>query len=104
MKITASQQQQHQSHNDSNDNSDNGNGNNNNNNSRLKQLIESGFHEKEDLDEALSIIESCGAYEHAKMLARHEGDVALQQLECLPESEAKESLKRMVDYVLTRMY
>ena len=75
-----------------------------NSGNRLKQLIESGFKEQNELDEALSIIESCGAYESARKLARHEGDVALKQLDCLPESESKESLKNMVEYVLRRIY
>lgn len=29
---------------------------------------------------------------------------ALQALACLPESEAKESLKKMISYVLERLY
>jgi len=75
-----------------------------NGDSRLKDLVNMGFKHQEDLDEALSIIDESGAYEAARILARREGDIALEQLDCLPESESKESLRRMVDYVLERLY
>ena len=72
--------------------------------SRLKELVESGLKNQGELDEALGIINDCGAYDAARKLARQEGDIALRQLDCLPESESKTSLKRMVGYVLERMY
>lgn len=40
----------------------------------------------------------------ARQLARDEADIALSQLEILPESAAKESMVAMVDYVLERLY
>ena len=75
-----------------------------NGDSRLKELVNTGLGRQEELDEALAIIDESGAYEAARILARREGDIALEQLDCLPESESKESLRRMVDYVLERLY
>ena len=71
---------------------------------RLLTLVESRFKKEGSLQEALDLVSSGGGIDQARKLAREEADVALAQLNVLPESEAKESMIKMVDYVLERLY
>jgi all-trans-nonaprenyl-diphosphate synthase len=71
---------------------------------RLLTLIESRFKKEGSLQEALDLVSSGGGIDQARKLAREEADIALVQLNVLPESEAKESMIKMVDYVLERLY
>lgn len=71
---------------------------------RLLTLIESRFKKQGSLEEALDLVASGGGIDQARKLAREEADTALAQLEILPESEAKDSMIAMVDYVLERLY
>ena len=67
-------------------------------------LIESRFKKQGSLEEALDLVASGGGIDQARKLAREEADTALAQLEILPESDAKDSMIAMVDYVLERLY
>lgn len=71
---------------------------------RLLTLIESRFKKEGSLQEALDLVSSGGGIDQARKLAREEADTALRQLDILPESEAKDSMIAMVDYVLERLY
>lgn len=71
---------------------------------RLLSLIKTKFQKEENLKEALSLVEAGGGIQKARELARQEGDMALQCLECLPPTPAKESLAAMVELVLERLY
>ena len=71
---------------------------------RLLTLIESRFKKDGSLQEALDLVSSGGGIDQTRKLAREEADIALVQLNVLPESEAKESMIKMVDYVLERLY
>jgi all-trans-nonaprenyl-diphosphate synthase len=71
---------------------------------RLLQLIQSKFKKEGSLEEGLMLVGTGGGIDRARQLARDEADIALKQLEVLPESEAKESMVAMVDYVLDRLY
>ena len=71
---------------------------------RLLTLIESRFKKEGSLQEALDLVSSGGGIDQARKLAREEADTALAQLDILPESEAKDSMIAMVDYVLERLY
>lgn len=70
----------------------------------LLELIESEFVDEGSLERAMSIVESAGGIEQARVMARQEGDKAVQCLEMLTDSPAKRSLQLMVDYVLDRLY
>lgn len=70
----------------------------------LRALIESEFTEDGSMEKALELVMTLGGIEAARQLAREEGDKALRALGCLPESPAKQSLARMVDYVLERLH
>ena len=71
---------------------------------RLLELVRGKFKKAGSLEEALGLVEQGGGIVRARQLARDEADIALSQLEILPESAAKESMVAMVDYVLERLY
>ena len=71
---------------------------------RLLELVQGKFKKEGSLEEALGLVEQGGGIARARQLARDEADIALKQLEILPESAAKESMIAMVDYVLERLY
>ncbi|KAL8046724.1 hypothetical protein ABFX02_08G192796 [Erythranthe guttata] len=71
--------------------------------SKLRDIIESEFCEKGSLEEAIDIIEKCGAIERARDLAREIADRALKNLDCLPESSFRLGLEQTVNYNLERI-
>ena len=66
--------------------------------------IEGEFLEEGSLQRAIALVSSTGGLAAAQKLAREEADMALAALEVLPEGQAKESLRMMVDYVLYRLF
>jgi len=70
---------------------------------RLTELIEAEFMEDGDLEAAMGIVINDGGLEDAQTLAREQGKLAMEALECLPPSDARHSLEGLVDYVLTRI-
>jgi all-trans-nonaprenyl-diphosphate synthase len=70
----------------------------------LRALIDSEFNEAGGLPRAIQLVRAGGGIEQARTLARTEAEQGLQCLACLPESDAKESLKMMISYVLERLY
>ena len=71
---------------------------------RLRQLVQGKFKTEGSLEEALGLVEQGGGIVRARQLARDEADIALSQLDILPESPSKDSMVAMVDYVLERLY
>lgn len=69
----------------------------------LKILIEREFSEEGDLVQALDLINHSHGIEKARSLAYQHSQLALEDLQCLPNSPAKESLMDLTDYVLSRI-
>lgn len=53
---------------------------------KLRDIIESEFSEIGSLDEAIELVKSCGGIERAQELAKEKADLAIQSLQCLPQS------------------
>ncbi|XP_021773934.1 probable solanesyl-diphosphate synthase 3, chloroplastic [Chenopodium quinoa] len=70
---------------------------------KLREIIESEFSETGSLDEAIELVKSCGGIERARELALEKADIALQSLQCLPDSAFRVALERMVLYNLERI-
>ncbi|RLI79001.1 polyprenyl synthetase family protein [Archaeoglobales archaeon] len=59
---------------------------------------------KEEIEEAVNKLEECGAIEYAKRRAEEYVEMAKKELDVLEESEAKELLKAISDYLIKREY
>ncbi|OIW05313.1 hypothetical protein TanjilG_03702 [Lupinus angustifolius] len=70
---------------------------------KLRDIIESEFSEPGSLDEAIELVKSCGGIERAQELAKEKADLALQNLQCLPQSAFRLALEDMVAYNLQRI-
>lgn len=70
----------------------------------LLDLIDSEFVEEGDLQRAIELVTAGGGVAAAKRLASEEADKALASLQCLGDSESKQSMEGMVSYVLDRLY
>lgn len=70
----------------------------------LEALIEREFAEEDDLEQAIALIkDSCGI-ERSRELAAHHAQAAAQHLTDLHPSESRQTLMKLTDYVLSRMY
>lgn len=69
----------------------------------LKILIEREFSEEGDLLQALDLVNNSDGIEKSRGLAYQHSQLALEDLQCLPNSPAKESLMDLTDYVLSRI-
>lgn len=72
-------------------------------NPALKIFIEREFSEEGDLQQALDLVYNSNAIEKSRNLAYQHSQLALEDLQCLPPSPAKESLADLTDYVLNRI-
>uniref|UniRef100_A0A7C8YUZ6 Uncharacterized protein n=2 Tax=Opuntia streptacantha TaxID=393608 RepID=A0A7C8YUZ6_OPUST len=70
---------------------------------KLREIIESEFSETGSLDEAIQLVKSCGGIDRARELAQEKADIAIQNLQYLPDSPFRGSLERMVLYNLERI-
>jgi all-trans-nonaprenyl-diphosphate synthase len=70
---------------------------------KLRDIIESEFSEIGSLDEAIELVKSCGGIERARELAKEKADLAIQSLQCLPQSVFRLALEDMVAYNLQRI-
>ncbi|XP_022142816.1 probable solanesyl-diphosphate synthase 3, chloroplastic [Momordica charantia] len=70
---------------------------------KLRDIIESEFSEPGSLDEAISLVKSSGGIERAQELAKQKADVAIQNLQCLPQSAFRFALEDMVMFNLERI-
>ena len=70
----------------------------------LRGLIDSEFTEEGSLAAAIDLVHRGGGLDRARELAAQEGDLARKSLEHLPAGDVKQSLEKMIDYVLDRIY
>lgn len=70
---------------------------------RMKEMVERKFEGDGDVERALAVVHKSQGLARTASLARHHADVALKDLDVLPESEAKEALQRLVEGVLDRV-
>ncbi|CAM6104728.1 unnamed protein product [Calypogeia fissa] len=70
----------------------------------LRELISSEFNDEGSLAAAISLVHRGGGIEKARQLAQERGNLALKNLDCLPQGPLRHSLEGIVDYVLDRIY
>lgn len=70
---------------------------------QLRELIDTEFTEEGSLEFAISLVHQGGGIENAQELAKQKGELALKSLDCLPQGACRQSLEKMVDYVLERI-
>lgn len=69
---------------------------------RLLELLKDENNSQEDIDEAIQILNDCGAIEYARNLAQESVQQAKEVLEILPDSSSKQVLADIADFVLER--
>ncbi|CAN6347440.1 unnamed protein product [Urochloa humidicola] len=69
----------------------------------LREIIDSEFSETDSLAAAIDIVHRSGGIRRAHELAREKGDLAIQNLQCLPRSDFRSTLEKMVKYNLERI-
>ncbi|MBP0001864.1 MAG: solanesyl diphosphate synthase [Cyanobacteria bacterium SID2] len=70
----------------------------------LETLIAREFAEPDDLDRAIALIQESRGIERARTLAAEHAHLAVKRLDRLPASESRQTLIRLADYVLSRVY
>lgn len=70
---------------------------------KLREIIDSEFIEEGSLEKAIELVHSCGGIKKAQDLAKEKGNLAIKNLQCLPESEFRTALENMVIYNLERI-
>ncbi|KAL2636063.1 hypothetical protein R1flu_007542 [Riccia fluitans] len=70
----------------------------------LRDLIGCEFTEEGSLEAAIDLVARGGGIQKARQLAQEKGNLALKDLECLPQGPVRQSLEGMVYYVLERIY
>ncbi|XP_021287996.1 solanesyl diphosphate synthase 1 [Herrania umbratica] len=70
---------------------------------KLREIIESEFCETGSLDEAIELVKKCGGIERAQELAKERADLAIKNLQCLPQSAFRLALEDMVMFNLERI-
>lgn len=69
----------------------------------LREIIDSEFSETDSFAAAIDLVhKSCGI-RRARELAREKGDLAIQNLQCLPRSDFRSTVESMVKYNLERI-
>ncbi|MEM2239949.1 MAG: polyprenyl synthetase family protein [Candidatus Bathyarchaeia archaeon] len=71
---------------------------------RLMEVLGSRTASKEQILEAIRLIESSGAIEHAKKLAHEYSLKAKKALSLLPKTEARDLLEALTDFIVERRY
>ncbi|KAF8716384.1 hypothetical protein HU200_026354 [Digitaria exilis] len=70
---------------------------------RLREIIDSEFSEPGSLGTAIELVHRSGGIRRAQELAKENGDLAIQSLQCLPRSEFRNTLEKVVHYNLQRI-
>jgi all-trans-nonaprenyl-diphosphate synthase len=70
----------------------------------LQTLIEREFSQEGDIEQALALVHTSDGIERARELANCHARLALQHLDCLKPSAARDSLAELTSYVLSRLY
>jgi all-trans-nonaprenyl-diphosphate synthase len=71
---------------------------------KLREIIETEFHESGSLDEATELVMDCGGIERAQELAKERADLAIQNLRSLPRGSYQPALEEMVLCNLERVH
>lgn len=69
---------------------------------RLKEILEKKDNSIEEVQEAMDLMNSVGSIDYAKDLAEKYGSEAKEELDFLPESEYKDILISLVDFMINR--
>ena len=69
---------------------------------RLLEILKDENNSQEDIDEAVEILTNCGAIEYARNLAQESVTQAKEVLEILDDSQSKQVLADIADFVLER--
>ncbi|MBQ6629449.1 MAG: polyprenyl synthetase family protein [Methanobrevibacter sp.] len=69
---------------------------------RLLEILKADNNSQDEIDEAIEILENCGAIEYARNLALESVDQAKEVLEILDDSSFKQVLVDIADFVLER--
>ncbi|XP_037428029.1 solanesyl-diphosphate synthase 2, chloroplastic [Triticum dicoccoides] len=69
----------------------------------LREIIDSEFCDTGSLSAAMELVHRSGGIRRAQELAKEKGDLALQNLQCLPRSHFRTALENMVKYNLERI-
>ena len=69
---------------------------------RLLEILKADENSQDEIDEAIEILNNCGAIEYAHNLALESVDKAKEVLEILPDSSSKQTLVNIADFVLER--
>ena len=70
----------------------------------LALLIDREFAEDGDFERAIALIDDSQGLDRTRKLARTHSQLALDHLEHLPQSEPRQALAKLADYVLSRTY
>lgn len=70
---------------------------------KLRNIIESEFHDPGSLEEAINLVKTRGGIQQAQDLAKEKADLAMQNLKCLPPSPFRAALEEIVQYNLERI-
>ena len=70
----------------------------------LEVLIEREFAQEGDLEHALTLVREGGGIERSRELASYHAKAAIDYLSDLPQSESRQALMKLADYVLSRLY
>jgi all-trans-nonaprenyl-diphosphate synthase len=70
----------------------------------LEALIEREFAQDGDLEQAIALIKDSQGIQRSRELAAQHAQSAVQHLNDLPPSESRQTLIKLADYVLSRLY
>ena len=70
----------------------------------LARLIDREFAEEGDFERAIALIEDSQGLARTRKLARTHSQLAIRHLENLPQSEPRQALEKLADYVISRTY
>ncbi|HLO50765.1 MAG TPA: solanesyl diphosphate synthase [Kamptonema sp.] len=70
----------------------------------LEALIEREFAQEGDIEQAIALVKDSKGIERSRELAAHHAQAAVVRLAGLPQSESKQALIDLGDYVLSRLY
>lgn len=70
----------------------------------LDVLIQREFTQEGDLEQAIALIKDSEGIERSRKLAADHAQIAVQHLADLPQSDSRQALIELADYVLSRLY
>jgi all-trans-nonaprenyl-diphosphate synthase len=70
----------------------------------IETLIEREFAQDGDLEQAIALVQDSKGIQRSRELATYHAQTAVKHLQVLPNSEARQALINLADYVLRRLY